>query len=114
MILGLGASLAYAVASSSIYELKSELMDYFECKSTMITYNPLAESEEEMLCERSGFERYVSPASKIFGYSTLALYPAITLIYFLRKKRKPRLDSKHAFNNNSCGTSSKSLNLTGL
>ena len=109
VVLGLGASIAYAIASASVRRLKPELLDYFECEST---YDSSAISNQP-LCDKSGYERYVSPASKIIGYSLLALYPVITLRYFLRKKKKLH-DAKHKFTSNSCGTSSKSLNLTTL
>ena len=101
-LLGLGASFSYAISSSYVNVLKNELMDYFECESVRGGLNT------DQSCDRSEFERHVNATSKILGYSLLALYPVITLIYFLRKKRQrhPRrtLTSSHF--------SSRSLTLT--
>ena len=99
-VLGLGASFSYVISSSYLNVLKSELTDYFECESGGLN--------DDQSCDRSEFERHVNATSKILGYSLLALYPVITLIYFLRKKRKTR--AKRILSRK--GMSSKSLTST--
>ena len=106
IILGLGASLAYAISSTSLRGLKVELLEYFECERTA-GINSLS---SQSLCDRSEFESFLNPSSKILGYGLVALYPVITLIYFARKKRKPH----HRRTLTRSSASSKSLTLTGL
>ena len=85
VILGFGATLAYAISSSLLGDLRRELFDYFECEQCGVNSG--------QTCDRSGFERLTNPPLVTIGYSLLALYPVITLIYVLRIKRKPR--AKH-------------------
>ena len=107
VVIGLGASLAYAISSTSLRVLKSELTDYFECESVRGGLN------DDQSCDRSEFERHVNATSKILGYSLLALYPVITLIYFLRKKRKPH-PHRRTLTNSQFSTRSLTLTSTGL
>ena len=80
VILGLGATLAYAVSSASLGGLQSALLDYFECERCGV-------NSAEQPCDRSGFERFTNPIMITIGYSLLALYPVITLIYVVRIPR---------------------------
>ena len=105
VVLGLGAALAYAISSTSLRGLKVELLDYFECERTASL------TSEDQSCDRGEFERFLNPSSKILGYSLVALYPVITLIYFASKKRKPRPSRRTLTHSN---ISSKSLTLNGL
>ena len=100
-VLGLGATLAFAISSRSLDGIMSEVLDYFECELNGV--NP------DQPCERSGFERLLNPASKVIGYAALALYPVITLIYFIRAKRKTR--AKRVLTQK---TSSKSFMISSL
>ena len=105
VVLGLGAALAYAISSTTLHGLKVELLEYFECERTA-SINP-----ENLSCDRGEFERFLNPSTKILGYSLVALYPVITLIYFVRKKRKPHPKWRTLTHSN---ISSKSLTLNGL
>ena len=80
MVLGLAATLAFAISSRSLDGIISEVLDYFECERSGVN------SGES--CDRSGFERLTNPEAKTLGYTVLALYPVITLIYFVRTRRK--------------------------
>ena len=84
VILGLVASIAYAVSSVNVRGLKVELMNYFECERVH------SGVDTNQSCDRNEFERFTNVTSKVLGYSALALYPVITLIYFFRKKEKPQ------------------------
>ena len=102
IILGLAGSLSYALSSAYLRGLKRELLDYFECERVRDVLN------SDQLCDRSGYERFLNVVPKILGYSLLALYPVITLIYFFRKKKKTESMPKPT----SRGISSKSFTLT--
>ena len=84
VIIGLGSSFSYALSSASLPDITSELMEYFTCEQTHYVGEPGVQQ-----CDRSELEQFVNPAPTILGFSLLALYPTMTLIYFLRKKRKP-------------------------
>ena len=105
MVLGLGATLSYAISSTSLRGLTVELLEYFECERTANL------NSENPSCDRGEFERLLNPSSKIFGHSMIALYPVITLIYFAHKKRR-KPHSRHTLTHGNI--SSKSLTLTGL
>ena len=104
VVLGLGAALSYAISSTSLRGLKVELLDYFECERTASL------TSESQSCDRDEFERFLNPSSKILGYSLVALYPVITLIYFVRKKKQPQ----HKRTLTHSNISSKSLTLNSL
>ena len=105
-ILGLVASIAYAVSSVNVRGLKVELMNYFECELVR------SGLDTNQSCDRNEFEGFINAPSKVLGYSVLALYPVITLIYFFRKKKKPQ--SRRRTLTSSTQLSTKSLNLTGI
>ena len=105
VVLGVGAALAYAISSTSLRGLKVELLEYFECERTASL------NSENPSCDRGEFERFLNPSSKILGYSLIALYPVITLIYFARKKRRAHPRRPTLTHSN---ISSKSLTLSGL
>ena len=102
VVLGLAASFSFSFSSSSLPGLKRELMDHFECERVGDGENP------DQLCDKSGFERFINPAPKILAYTLLALYPLITLIYFLHKKKKANTKN-HNIMLNSNSTTSKNL-----
>ena len=75
--------LGYSMSSVTLEKLHHELLDYFECERCGVTSG--------RVCDRSGFESLTNPPMITIAYSLLSLYPVITLIYFLRIKRKPRI-----------------------
>lgn len=77
VILGLGASLAYAISSVQLIGLNQELFNYFECEC-------LGSNTNQMPCDRRGYERFINPVLITVGYSLIALYPIITLIYIIK------------------------------
>ena len=103
VVLGLGAALALAISSTSLRGLKVELLDYFECERTA-NLNSASQS-----CNRGEFEDFLNAPSKILGYCLVSLYPVITLIYFVRKKKRPQHKRTLTHNN----ISNKSLTLNG-
>ena len=106
VVLGLGAALAYAISSTSLRELKVELLDYFECERTA-SLEPESQS-----CDRGEFEKFLNPSSKILGYCLIALYPVITLIYFARKKKQPQ--RKRTLTHSNISSKSLTLTVSGL
>ena len=76
VILGLGASLTFTISSAYLNSLQNELQDYFECEECGI--------DSGQTCDRSQYERFINPALKTIGYSLLALYPVVTLIYIVQ------------------------------
>ena len=76
VVLGLGASLAYVISSVNLRGLKIELSEYFECECLGVNFN--------QTCDISGYKGYINPPMLTIGYSLLALYPVITLMYILR------------------------------
>ena len=85
VILGLGASLAYSISSAFLADLQRELMDYFECEHCGVNSG--------QMCHRSEFERLTNPPLITIGYSVFVLYPLVTLVYFIRPKRKSKQTS---------------------
>ena len=77
VILGLGASLAFAISSAYLTGLQNELQDYFECEECGII-------DSGQTCDRDRYERFINPALITIGYSLFALYPVVTLIYIVR------------------------------
>ena len=76
VILGLGASLTFAISSAHLTSLQNKLQDYFECEEYGIT-------DSSQTCDRAQYERYTNPALKTIGYSLFASYPIVTLIYIV-------------------------------
>lgn len=85
VVVGLGASFSYAISSSSLPGLENELSSYFECE---LSHHGRSCGKS---CSRSEFEQFLNPGPKILGYCLLALYPTITLVYFLRKRSKTQV-----------------------
>ena len=73
VVVGVGAPLAFVVSSVFLRELRTALSEYFECKFCGLEQ-----------CDRNTFEQFLNPPLITMGYSLLALYPVITLIYFIR------------------------------
>ena len=88
VVIGLGASLAFAISSTILEDLQRELIDYFECERCGVNSG--------RMCERIGFERLTNPPLVTVGYSLLALYPVITLVYVIRIKRSRKVHTKQA------------------
>ena len=99
--------MSYAISSATLRGLKKELFDYFECERVRDIVG-----SDQLKCDRSGYESYLIPTTKILGYSFLALYPVITLIYFFSKKKVK--DMKHTISNASRSISSRSFTLSGI
>ena len=76
IILGFGASLAFALSSAFLPGLQSELQDYFNCQECGI--------DSDQTCNRDQYERFINPALITIGYSLFALYPVVTVIYIVR------------------------------
>ena len=106
-ILGLVASIAYAVSSVNVRGLKVELMNYFECERV---HSGLDTNQS---CDRNEFEGFTNAPSKVLGYSALALYPVITLIYFFQR-RKETPQSRRRTLTNVAQLSNRSLNVNTL
>ena len=85
VIIGVGSSFSYALSSAHLPGVTNALVEYFECEQTHYLGDVPTRS-----CDRSELDQYVNPVPTILGFSLLALYPTITLIYLLRKKRRPR------------------------
>ena len=90
VVIGLGACLAFALSSTILRDLQRELIDYFECERCSVNSG--------RMCERIGFERLTNPPLVTVGYSLLALYPVITLVYVIRIKRSRKVHTKQTLN----------------
>ena len=76
IILGLSANLAFVLSSISLRGLQKELLEYFGCECFGI--------DSSQVCDRNKLERFVNPVLLTIGYSLLALYPVITLLYVVK------------------------------
>ena len=107
IVIGLAAPFAYAVSSANLRGLKRELFDYFECERV-----PDIVGSDQLQCDRSGYESFLNPTTKILGYNLVALFPVVNLIYFFSKKKVTHM--KRKISSASRSLSSRSFTLTGI
>lgn len=95
--IGLGATIIYGISSSPLRQIDHELSQYFECERVPHNNTILTSAN----CDRSGFERLTNPTIQVIAWSLIALYPVITLIYFIYKKRSRKTRPIVNVNSNS-------------
>ena len=95
--IGLGATIIYGISSSPLRQIDHELSQYFECERVPHNNTILTGAN----CDRSGFERLTNPTIQVIAWSLIALYPVITLIYFIYKKRSRKTRPIVNVNSNS-------------
>ena len=70
------------MSSAVLGDLQHELKEYFACERCGVN--------SDVVCDRSGFERFTNPTLITVAYALFALYPVITLVYVLRIQRTHR------------------------
>ena len=81
VILGLATLLGYSMSSAVLVDLQHELKEYFACERCGVNSG--------VMCDRSGFERFMNPTLITIAYGLFALYPVITVVYVVRIQRTP-------------------------